>query len=64
MGALLDTESRRLAAEERSTAIETSYWRLQREDPAGWQEYLAELGELTAGEPDATAGEEWPEYNA
>jgi hypothetical protein len=26
--------------------------------------YLAELGELTAGEPDATAREEWPEYNA
>ena len=64
MGALLDSESRRLEAEERLTAIETSYRRLQREDPAGWQEYLAELGDLTAGEPDATAGEEWPEYNA
>ena len=51
-------------SEERLTAIETSYRRLQREDPAGWQEYLAELGDLTAGEPDATAGEEWPEYNA
>jgi hypothetical protein len=64
MGALLDSESRRLEAEQRLAAIETSYRRLQREDPAGWQEYLAELGELTAGEPDATVGEEWPEYNA
>jgi hypothetical protein len=63
MGALLDAESRRLEAEQRWAAIETSYQRLQREDPSGWQEYLAELGGLTVGEPDATAGEEWPEYN-
>jgi hypothetical protein len=63
MGALLDAESRPLEAEQRLAAIETSHRRLQQEDPAGWLEYLAELGDLTAGEPDRSAGEEWPEYN-
>lgn len=63
MGALLEAESRRLESEQRWTDIEAAYLRLQRNDPTGWQDYLAELGELTAGEPDATAGEEWPEYN-
>jgi hypothetical protein len=63
MGALLEAESRRLESEQRWTDIEAAYQRLQRNDPTGWQDYLAELGELTAGEPDATAGEEWPEYN-
>jgi hypothetical protein len=63
MGALLEAESRRLESEQRWTDIEAAYLRLQRDDPTGWQDYLAELGELTAGDADATAGEEWPEYN-
>ena len=63
-GCPLDAESRRLEAEYRWSAIEAAYGRLQHEDPAAWREYLAELGELSAGEPDATAAEEWPEHNA
>lgn len=63
MGALLDAVSRKLETEQRWSAIEAAYERAQREDPASWQDYLAELGQLTAGEPDATAAEEWPEYN-
>jgi hypothetical protein len=63
MGALLEAESRRLESEQRWTDIEAAYLRLQRDDPTGWHDYLAELGELTAGEPDATARDEWPEYN-
>jgi len=65
MGALLDAESRRLEIEQRWTAIEVACEAMQRKDPAGWQDYLGELAELTAGEPDATAAaEEWPEYNS
>ncbi len=63
MGALLDAESRRLEAEQRWIAIESSCHRLQREHPSAWQDYLAELSELTAGEPDTAAAEEWPEHN-
>ncbi|MDQ3989305.1 MAG: hypothetical protein M3291_08935 [Actinomycetota bacterium] len=63
MGALLDVESRRLEAQQRWTDIETAYAHIQRNDPAGWQDYLGELTEVTAGEPDSTAAEEWPEYN-
>lgn len=63
MGALLEAESRRLEAEQRWADIEAAYERVQRTDPAGWRDYLDELAEVTAGEPDATAGEEWPEYN-
>lgn len=65
MGALLEAESRRLAGEQRWTEIEAAYARMQREDPAGWQEYLAELAEWDAagGESDAAAAQEWPEYN-
>lgn len=63
MGALLDAESRRLEAEQRWTEIEAAYDRIQRDDPAGWEDYLGELAEVTAGEPDAAAGAEWPEYN-
>ncbi|MGH3504818.1 MAG: hypothetical protein ACRDQA_28570 [Nocardioidaceae bacterium] len=63
MGALLEEESRRLEAEQRWTEIEAAYERMQRTDPNGWQDYLEELAEVTAGEPDATAEEEWPEYN-
>ncbi|MGH3696369.1 MAG: hypothetical protein ACRDRX_20645 [Pseudonocardiaceae bacterium] len=63
MGALLDTESRRLEAEQRWTDIECAYERLQRDDPEGWRDYLGELAEVTADEPDATAAQEWPEYS-
>ncbi|MPZ67234.1 MAG: hypothetical protein GEU83_17600 [Pseudonocardiaceae bacterium] len=63
MGALLDVESRRLETAQRWAEIEAAYERIQRSDPAGWQEYLGELAEVTAGEPDTTAAEEWPEYN-
>ncbi|HET9256927.1 MAG TPA: hypothetical protein VFO16_17265 [Pseudonocardiaceae bacterium] len=63
MGALLDAESRRLEADQRWAEIEAAYRRFQRDDPAGWQDYLDELAEVTAGEPDTAAAEEWPEYN-
>jgi len=64
MGALLDVESRRLQTEQRWTATEMAYEAMQRDDSAGWSSYLAELAELTAGEPDTTAAAEWPEYNS
>lgn len=63
MGALLEAVSRRLETEQRWAEIEAAYERIQRADPAGWQDYLDELAEVTAGEPDAAAEEEWPEYN-
>lgn len=63
MGALLDLVSRRLETEQRWSAIEAAYERMRDDDPESWEDYLAELGQLTAGEPDATAAEEWPEYN-
>jgi hypothetical protein len=63
MGALLDIESRRLASEQRWAEIEAAYERMQRENPAAWADYMIELAEVTAGEPDATAAQEWPEYN-
>lgn len=50
MGVLLEAESRRLAAEQHWTEIEAAYERMQRENPAEWQEYLGELAEVTAGE--------------
>ncbi|HWE92059.1 MAG TPA: hypothetical protein VG317_21530 [Pseudonocardiaceae bacterium] len=63
MGALLEAESQRLVAEDRWAEIDAAYERIQRVDPVGWQEYLVELAAVTAGEPDADAAEEWPEYN-
>jgi hypothetical protein len=64
MGGLLLTVADRLEAEQEWTDIEDAYARLQREDPAAWQEYLNELVEWDAvAEPDASAAEEWPEYN-
>lgn len=63
MGALLDAESHRLEREQLWSDIETAYERLQREDPAGWADYLGELAEVTTGEPDDAASQEWPEYN-
>lgn len=55
MGALLDVESRRLEAEQRWTEIEVAHEQIQRNDPTGWQAYLGEPAEVTAGEPDVTA---------
>lgn len=64
MGGLLLTVADRLEAEQEWTDIEDAYARLQREDPAAWREYLNELAEWDAvAEPDASAAEEWPEYN-
>lgn len=63
MGALLDVESRRLEAEERWAAIERACERKQAEDAADWRDYLGELTDLSGGEPDTAAAEEWPEYN-
>ncbi len=40
--------------------------RMQREDPAAWQEYLSELHEFAAGTADdglTAAAADWPEYN-
>jgi hypothetical protein len=52
-------------AEQRWLQIEAAYERLQRDDPAGWAEYLAELAEWEAGTggADSAATQEWPEYN-
>lgn len=65
LGALLSQCARRLEVEERWAEINAAYERLQREDPAGWAEYLNELAEWETGTtgPDPTAAEEWPEYN-
>src|SRR5271166_5250588 len=60
MGALLDVESHRLEIEQRWTEIEAGCERLQREDPRGWQEYVAELQRLSVGEADPSSSEEWP----
>jgi len=63
MGSLLDSESRRLEAEQRWSEIEAAYKRMQRDDPDEWADYLRELAEVTADEPDTAAAQEWPEYN-
>ena len=63
MGSLLDFESRRLEAEQRWSEIEAAYKRMQRDDPDEWADYLRELAEVTADEPDTAAAQEWPEYN-
>ncbi len=65
MGALLDGESRRLQIEHHWTDVEASYTRLRAEDPAGWAEYLDELGTWAAetGGSDTSAAQEWPEFS-
>jgi predicted transcriptional regulator len=64
MTALLETATERLEAEQRWSEIEAAYARLQRDEPAAWAEYLAELAEWeTAVETDVAAAEEWPEFN-
>ncbi|WP_131803779.1 hypothetical protein [Pseudofrankia sp. BMG5.36] len=52
-------------AEARWAAMEESYTRLRRVDPAGWREYLAELREWEnlGTAPDTSAALEYPEYN-
>jgi hypothetical protein len=60
---VLETKSRRLETEQRWSEIEAAYQRIQRDDPDGWADYLGELAEVTAGEPDLAAEQEWPEYN-
>lgn len=65
MGALLESESRRLQAEQHWVHIESSYQRLRDADPAGWQGYLDELDswDLGTAGTDTAAAEEWPEHN-
>lgn len=65
MGALLDDVAKRLETEQRWAEIESAYARLERDDPAAWNEYLTELAEwdtATSG-GDTDAAEDWPEYN-
>ena len=64
MGALLDAESRRMESEQRWADIDAAYARMQRDDPAGWQDHLTELDGWHAGvaEHDDTAAQEWPEH--
>jgi len=64
MTALLLQVSLELEAQHEWIEIEAAYERLQRDNPQGWAEYLAELAEwdtVTADPGDAVA--EWPEYN-
>lgn len=63
MSALLEAESRRLESEQRWAEIEAAYDRIQHDDPDGWREYLGELADVAAREPDAAAAQEWPEHN-
>lgn len=65
MSALLAEVSQRLDEEQRWVEVKGAYERLQREDPEGWQDYLAELAELDhlAGDGLADAREDWPEFN-
>lgn len=65
LGALLSEIADQLDNEQRWAEIEAAYERVQRDDPAGWAEYLGELAEWEAGTAsvDASATEEWPEYN-
>ncbi len=66
VGRLLQSVAEDLEVEQMWVEIEAGYARLQREDPAGWQEYLNELAEWEAADLDDLAkgaAEEWPEYN-
>lgn len=66
MGLLLSNMAERLEFEQRWTDVEVAYERMQREDSAGWASYLDELAswDLGMSGSDASAAEEWPEYNA
>jgi len=64
MSALLRDVSEHLAAEQQWAEIEAAYERLQRDDPQGWAEYLAELGDVDRiGSDPGDPAVEWPEYN-
>lgn len=66
MGGLLRSVAEQLESEQMWVDIESAYARLQREDPAGWQEYLNELAEWENADLDdltKNAADEWPEYN-
>jgi antitoxin MazE7 len=64
MTALLQQVSLQLQVEQEWVEIETGYRRVQQEDPAGWDQYLAELRswDAVAGDP-GDAATEWPEFN-
>ncbi|WP_322768688.1 hypothetical protein [Frankia sp. Cr1] len=64
MGALLQSLSIDLQAQQEWAEIEVAYERFQREDPAGWVEYVVELAEWekVPGDP-GDAADEWPEFN-
>jgi hypothetical protein len=65
MTTLLQQLSLQLAAEQEWAEIEAAYGRLQRDDPGGWEEYLAELGAWDAVTTDpGDAAAEWPEFNS
>lgn len=64
MTALLYDMSLDLQAQQEWGDIEAAYERLQRDDPQGWAEYVAELAEWDAACTDpGDAAAEWPEYN-
>ena len=65
MTVLLQQLSLQLQAEQEWVEIEAAYGRLQRDDPRGWEEYLAELRAWDAvpGDPGDAAAE-WPEFNS
>lgn len=65
IGALLSGVADQLEKDQHWAEIEAAYERIQRDDPAGWADYLAELSEWEAGTTpvDDSAAEEWPELN-
>lgn len=64
MAALLRDVSSELESRMHWDMIEAAYERLQREDPKGWLEYLAELRAWDSVSSDlGDAADEWPEYN-
>ena len=64
MAILLSDVCSELETRQRWVMIEESYARLRREDPGGWNDYLAELQAWDATTSDiGDAAAEWPEYN-
>jgi hypothetical protein len=65
MTALLADLAQRLDEEQRWTEINNAYERYRREDPGGWQDYLAEMAlwDQTAGDGLLDPREDWPEHN-
>lgn len=64
MSALLRDVSSELESRLHWDIIEAAYERLQREDPEGWSQYVAELQAWDSVSSDlGNAAEEWPEYN-